>query len=103
MKTDIWQWLIFALPVASYVVGSARNRLKVPKEIRGLLANRDVMDVILRGIEAASEVSGKTDVEKREYVRSWAKTELYRLLGDWLPDSAVNYLIEHVIVKQKAG
>ncbi|MHB1459292.1 MAG: hypothetical protein ACYC0V_20470 [Armatimonadota bacterium] len=103
MKTEIWQWLIYALPIASYALGITRNRLKVPKEIRGLLANRDVMDVIFRGIEAASAVSGKTDVEKREYVRSWAKTELYRLLGDWLPDSAVNYLIEHVIVKKKAG
>lgn len=102
MKTEIWQWLIYALPIASYILGITRNRLKVPKDIRALLANRDVMDVIFRGIEAASEVSGKTDVEKREYVRSWAKTELYRLLGDWLPDSAVNYLIEHVIVKRKA-
>ncbi|MHB1001906.1 MAG: hypothetical protein ACYC27_21915 [Armatimonadota bacterium] len=102
-KVDIWQIAPYLLPAISYIIGVSRNRLRVPKEIRSLLANRDVMGIIIDGVEAASEVSGRSDAEKREYVRGWAKSELYKLLGEWLPDSAVNYLIEHTIVKRKSG
>ena len=102
-KIDIWQIAPYPLPVVSYIIGSARNRLRVPKGVRSLLSNHDVMKVIIEGVEAAGAVSGRTDDEKREYVRGWAKSELHKLLGEWLPDSALNYLIEHTIVKRKVG
>lgn len=101
-KINFWQLIPYLLPVISYFLGKFRNRLRVPKRIGRLLENADVIEIIARGVEAAEAMQGKSDDEKREYVRSWAKSELYKLLGEWLPDSAVNYLIEHVIVKQKA-
>ncbi len=66
-----------------------------------LLENRNVIEIIARGVEAAEAMKDKSDDEKREYVRGWARSELYKILGDWLPDSAINFLIEHVIVKRK--
>jgi hypothetical protein len=101
-KVDYWHIIPYILPVISYLIGLSRNRLKVPRQIRWLLENPEVMQTIARGVEAAQAMSGKTDEEKREYVRAWAKSELYKLLGEWLPDSAINYLIEHVIVRRKA-
>lgn len=102
-KFDFWQILLYLLPVFSYIIGRHRNKLRVPKPIRLLLENREVISVILQGVEAAEAMKGKSDDEKREYVRAWAKSELYKLLGDWLPDSAINYLIEHVIVRRKTA
>ena len=100
-KTQFWQAVPYLLPIVSYVFGKSLSRLSVPKQIRRLLENRQVIETIIRGIEAAEAMSGKSDEEKREYVRAWAKSELYKLLGEWLPDSAVNFLIEHAIVGRK--
>ena len=100
-KVEFWQLAPYLLPVISYILGKSRNRLPVPKPIRGLLLNAQVIEIIAQGIEAAQAMSGRTDSEKREYVRSWAKSELYKLLGEWLPDSAINFLIEHTIVRRK--
>ena len=100
-KIQIWQLIPYLLPVISYVIGKSKNRLAVPKPVRRLLEDQDAIEIIVQGIEAADAMSGKTDEEKREYVRAWAKSELYRLLGEWLPDSAVNFLIEHTIVQRK--
>jgi hypothetical protein len=96
-KVDIWHWIVYLLPVASYFIGIAKVKLQMPKEIRSLLANRDVMDMIYEGIKAAAYTQGKSNDEKREYVRKWAKSELFKLLGRWVPDSVINYLIEHII------
>jgi hypothetical protein len=100
-KLDFWQIVPYILPVISYIIGRSRNKLRVPKQVSWLLENSDVIDVIAKGVEAAEVMSGRTDDEKREYVRAWAKSELYKLLGEWLPDSAVNFLIEHAVVKRK--
>ena len=100
-KADIWQTVLYLLPVVSYLFGKSRNMLRVPRQVRWLLENHEVIETILRGIEAAESMEGKSDEEKREYVRAWAKSELYKLLGEWLPDSAINFLIEHAIVRQK--
>ena len=102
-KIDIWTVLPFLLPVISYVIGVSRNKLKVPAAVQKLLGNPEVIEIIVKGIGTAQTMKGKTDEEKREFVRAWAKSELFRVLGQWLPDSAVNFLIEHTITKQKGG
>lgn len=102
-KVDFWDVIPYLLPVISYVIGISRGRLQAPAAVRKLLGNREVIEVILKGVETAQAIKEKTDEEKREFVRAWAKSELFRLLGKWLPDSAVNFLIEHTIVKQKGG
>lgn len=100
-KTIIWQIVPYLLPVISYMLGKTRNSIRVPERVSRLLTDRRVIDIVVRGVEAAATMGDKTDEQKREYVRAWAKSELYRLLGEWLPDSAVNYVIEHVIVRRK--
>jgi len=100
-KIGFWQLIPYLLPIISYVIGKSRNRLRVPKPVRRLLENQEAIDIIVQGVEVAGAMKGKSDTEKREYVRAWAKSELYKLLGEWLPDSAVNFLIEHVIVRRK--
>lgn len=102
-KIHFWQFVPYLLPVLSYILGRQRNRLRVPKDIARLISDQEVISIIVQGIETAQAMHGKSDDEKREYVRSWAKSELYKLLGEWLPDSAVNFLIEHVIVRRKAA
>ncbi len=100
-KNDVWQILPYILPILSYIIGRKKNKLRVPKPISVLLDNAEVIEVIVRGIEEAERMREKTNEEKREYVREWAKTELYKLLGDRLPDSTVNFLIEHALVRRK--
>lgn len=100
-RISVWQIIPYLLPIISYLIGRSRNRLKVPKPIEALIENPRVIGVIVEGVEAAQTMKGKSDDEKREYVRSWAKSELHKLLGEWLPDSAVNFLIEHVVVRSK--
>lgn len=102
-KHQLWQLLPLALPVVSYVIGKQRSKLRVPKSVARLISNKDVIGVIIQGIEIAQAMQDKSDDEKREYVRSWAKSELYNIIGEWLPDSAVNFLIEHAIVRRKAA
>ncbi len=102
-KNNIWQIIPYILPILSYVFGRKRNKLRVPKPVALLIDNAEVIEVIIEGIEAAESMKDKTDEEKRENVRTWAKSELYKLLGDWLPDSTINFLIEHVLVRQKAA
>lgn len=101
-KNDIWQVIPYILPILSYIIGKKRNKLRVPKPVSVLIDNAEVIEVIIEGIEAAESMKDKTDEEKREYVRTWAKSELYKLLGDWLPDSTINFLIEHALVRRKA-
>lgn len=100
-KVDIWQMVPYLLPVISYLIGKSRNRLRVPKQVRWLLENQEVIELIAQGVQAAETMKDKSADEKREYVRAWAKSELYQLLGEWLPDSVVNFLIEHAVVKRK--
>ena len=100
-KNLFWQLIPYLLPVLSYIIGKSRNKLRIPGKIEGLLKDQQVIDIVVQGIETVQSVQGKSDEEKREYVRSWAKSELYKLLGEWLPDSAINYLIEHIIVRRK--
>lgn len=100
-KIQIWQAIPFILPVISYIIGKSKNKLQIPQQVRDLLGNGDVIDIIAQGIEAAASMQGKSDDEKREYVRSWAKSELHNLLDEWLSDSSVNFLIEHAIIKSK--
>ena len=101
-KNDFWQVIPYILPILSYIIGKKRNKLRVPKPVSVLIDNAEVIEVIIEGIEAAESMKDKTDEEKREYVRTWAKSELYKLLGDWLPDSTINFLIEHALVRRKA-
>lgn len=100
-KSLFWQLVPYLLPIISYILGKSRNKLRVPKQISRLLEDPEVIDIITHGVEAAEATAGKSNEEKREYVRAWAKSELYKLLGEWLPDSAINFLIENVIVKRK--
>ncbi|GEM_PF-3035819 len=102
-KIDFRQVIPYILPLLSYIIGKRKNKLRVPKPISVLLENAEVIAVIVQGIEAAEKMHDKTDDERREYVRAWAKSELYKLLGDWLPDSTINFLIEHALVRRKAG
>ncbi len=102
-KINVWQIVPFVLPVLSYIFGKSKNKLSVPKPIGDLMKDDEVMKVIIQGVQSAADLSDKSDDEKREYVRSWAKSELFKLLGEWLPDSAVNFLIEKIIVGQKAS
>lgn len=97
----IWQVIAFILPILSYVIGKKRNLIRVPKPVAALLANRDVMRLIIDGIQAAGSLGQKSNEERREHVAKWARAELYKQLGEWLPDSTINYLIEHAIVKLK--
>lgn len=100
-KLHVWQILPYILLVVSYLVGLSRNKFKLPSRICALLKDPAVTQVLELGIKAARLMEGKSDTEKREYVRAWAKSELYKLVGEWLPDSAINYLIEHLIVRAK--
>lgn len=101
-KNTLWQVIPYILPILSYIIGKKLNKLRVPKPVSVLIDNAEVIEVIIEGIEAAESMKDKTDEEKREYVRTWAKSELYKLLGDWLPDSTINFLIEHALVRRKA-
>ncbi|MDH7481139.1 MAG: hypothetical protein QHH26_04065 [Armatimonadota bacterium] len=101
-KIHLWQFLPYILPVISYVIGKQMNRLRVPREVLRLISNPNIVGIITQGVKTAQALHGKSDDEKREYVRSWAKSELYKLLGKWFPDSTINFLIEHVIIRRKA-
>lgn len=102
MLLDLWPYLLPLISaVLSYLAGILRNKLKMPKPITDLLQNVRVMDTIAAGIMAARTLEGATDAEKQEHVRQWAKAEIYKLVGEWLPDSAINFLIETVIVRTK--
>lgn len=101
MKLHVWHILPYILPVVSYLIGLSRNKLRLPARICALIKDPAVMQVLELGIKAARLMEGKSDTEKREYVRGWAKSEVHRLVGEWLPDSAINYLIEHLIVRAK--
>ncbi|HET6452832.1 MAG TPA: hypothetical protein VFI02_00385 [Armatimonadota bacterium] len=100
-KNQFWQLAPYLLPVLSYIIGKSRNKLRVPKPVGKLMGDGQVLQIIVQGVEAAQEMKGKSDEEKREYVRAWARSELFKLLGEWLPDSTLNFLIEHTIVKGK--
>ena len=100
-KNQFWQAAPYLLPVISYVIGKSRNRLRVPKAVGRLIGDGLVLQIIVEGVEAAQAMKGKSDDEKREYVRAWARSELFKVLGEWLPDSTINFLIEHVIVRSK--
>jgi hypothetical protein len=102
-KNDFWQVVPYILSILSYIIGKKKNKLRVPKPVALLIDNAEVIEVIIEGIQAAGSMKDKTDEEKREYVRTWAKSELYKLLGDWLPDSTINFLIEHALVRRKAA
>ncbi len=102
-KIDIWQAAAGLLPLLSYIIGRNRNKLRVPKPISVLVENADVIRVIVQGIEDAEKMRDKSDDEKRAWVRERAKSELCRLMGDRLPDSSINFLIEHALVKRKGG
>jgi hypothetical protein len=100
-KHDIWQVIPYVLPIISYLIGKSKGKLQVPAKIRALMENQQVMDTIIKGIDTAQSMKNMTDEQKREYVRAWGKSELYGVLGEWLPDSAINFLIEHTIAKRK--
>lgn len=100
-KIDIWQVIPYILPILSYIIGKKKNTIRVPKPVSILLKNAEAIEVIVRGIEAAEGMKDKSNDEKREHVRAWARSELYRLLGEWLPDSTINFLIEHALVRRK--
>lgn len=102
-KINFWQLVPYLLPILSYIIGQTRNRLGVPKSIQRLLGDGRVIEIVTEGIENAQKMQGKTDDEKREYVRTRLKSELHDILGEWLPDSAVNFLIEHTVVRLKAA
>lgn len=102
-KHDLWQVIPYVLPVISYVIGKSKNKLQVPGNVRRLLDNRQVIDVVTRGIDTAQSMKDMTDEQKREYVRAWGKSELYGILGEWLPNSAMNYLIEYLIARKKGA
>lgn len=97
-----WQLAPYLLAILSYLIGKARNLLRVPKPAAQFLANPDVMRIIQEGVEKAGALQGRSDTEKREFVLAWARMEIYKLLGDWLPNSAINLLIEVVINRKKA-
>ena len=102
----IWALMPVILSIASaaiaYVKGKAKARLKVPAPVAKLLGDGQVMDLIIKGVAEAGAMQALTEDQKREYVRKWAKAELYKLLGDWLPDRIINMLIEAAIVRIKA-
>ena len=101
-KADVlWALIGIVLSIVSYLVGWAKDRWGLPKPIARLLANKEVMDLIADGVGEAAALAGRSDAERQEYVRSWAKTELLLLLGDEVPDSAINFLIERVVVGRK--
>ena len=102
-KRFLWQIAPYLLSLLSYVIGLMRNKFRLPGSISRLLGNRVVLDILNQGIEAARAMDGRTDEEKREYVRTWVRAELSRLTGEWLSDSTINYLIEHSIVSRKAA
>ena len=93
--------LPYLLPILAYLIGRAANLMKLPGPVARLVKDPGVAKAIREGIEAADSMSEKTDAEKREYVRAWAKSELYKVLGEWIPDSGINLLIEHIIVRRK--
>lgn len=101
-KVQFWQLAPYLLPVLSYIIGKSRNKLRVPKPVGKLIEDGQVLQIIIQGIEAAQAMKSKSDEEKKEYVRAWARSELFKLLGEWLPDSTINFLIEHAIVRSKS-
>jgi hypothetical protein len=93
--------LPYILPIISYAIGHSKGRLQIPAKVRAWANNPDVKAVVTKGIATAQSMQNMTDEQKREYVRAWAKSELFGILGEWIPDSSLNWLIEHMIVQQK--
>lgn len=100
-KNELWQVIPFILPIISYIIGKRKNAIRVPKPISALLENADAVAVVVQGIEAAETMKDTTSEQKRAYVRAWAKSELQTLLGGRLPESTINFLIEHALVRRK--
>jgi len=100
-KIRVFDILPYLLPIFSYLLGKQRSKMGIPKRVAELLRNEAVIRIISEGVEVATAMRDKSDEEKREYVRAWAKSELYATLGEWLPDSVVNFLIENVIIRNK--
>lgn len=102
--TDLWiQVLIFLGPVITFLLGLAKARLGLPPAIANLVKNKPLMAALNEGVEAADLMKDKSPDEKRKYVLQWASSQIYNLTGDWLPDSTINFLIENLIVRRKAG
>jgi len=96
-----WRALPYLLPILAYVIGKLKNSLKVPAAVAGLLKDPEVRAIIEREIELAGELAGKTPEERRQYAMIEARAELYYYLRETIPDSSINFLIEHSIVKSK--
>jgi len=91
------------LSIATGILGWLKDRWNLPKPITRLLANKQVMELIVQGVAEGAVLSGKMGEERREYVRKWVKGQLSMLLGEVVPDSAINFLIEKVVADRKAA
>ncbi len=102
-EETFWRVLPSLLPVLAYLLGWFKDRWNLPRPITRLLANKEGMGLVLEGVESAARLSGKSDAERQEIVRTWLKTEVYKLFGECISDSALNFLIEKVIADRKAA
>lgn len=77
-------------------------KIKLPKKIYALANNKEVMAVIEQAIQGAATMSKlKSNDAKRAYVRDKVKFAVKDLVGEFVPNSVLNTLIELIIQKGK--
>jgi len=97
----IWVLVFVVLNILSYLFGLAKDKWGLPKPIAMLLKNKAVMAAIRESVEVGAAMMGKSNEERRVAVAVWVRRELAEVLGTYVPDSAINFLIEKVIADRK--
>ncbi len=100
----LWDSIPYILMIITYfLTKKGKVTLRLPKVVRKLIENRDVMRLVSEAVRIAGAQSGKSEDEKRALARDAIRKGVQDVLGQWLPDSVVNLLIEKAITEKKAA
>ena len=96
--------LPYLLPIVSallsYLFG-VKGKIKVPARIKALVNNKTVQEIVRDGVANAETMKGMNNTERQAYARKAIQAAVCAELKEFVPDSALNFLIENIIVKSK--
>lgn len=107
LKAHFWDILPYLIPViasmwGSFYAGIQRGKWKfIPLRVRKYFNNPDVMKIVNQVVVVAAACTGKTGDQKKAYAIGLVCDTVDKELGITIPDSVVNYLIEHVLNEKK--
>lgn len=104
MLSGLLDWLIergdyviaILLVVFAYIFGTKKRILRLPPVVEEWLTNPDIVEAARKYIVTAEMLEGKTNEEKREFVKESLKNYVMEYLKRELPDSIAYLIIEYV-------